>query len=256
MNCAGISPRGTVESTDEALWDRTLAVNLKGAWLGIKAALPCLRQAAGPIINIGSTRATRPMPGLFSYVVSKAGLWGLTQQVAVEYLDRGGELQHDRARLGRHAQRALDPGPVRPSGFPRGDPQPDHARGDRRGRRLPGVPRRRARSTASSSTWTPASTSPTMPGWSTCPIAAGRPLNNASKNPDRLGPVRSPDRPTTAGWSDDHERIHLLPQHQHDPADAAPGPRSRSRARPATRRSSPGTTRSRPISSRAAVLPS
>jgi 3-oxoacyl-[acyl-carrier protein] reductase len=89
VNCAGISPRGTVETTGEALWDKTLAVNLKGAWLGIKAAIPQLRQCRGTIINIGSTRATRPIPGLFSYVVSKAGLWGLTQQVAVEYLAEG-----------------------------------------------------------------------------------------------------------------------------------------------------------------------
>jgi 3-oxoacyl-[acyl-carrier protein] reductase len=89
VNCAGISPRGTVESTDEALWDLTLSINLKGAWLGIKTAMPQLRARRGTIINIGSTRATRPMPGLFSYVVSKAGLWAMTQQVAAELLNDG-----------------------------------------------------------------------------------------------------------------------------------------------------------------------
>ena len=48
-----------------------------------------MRSRRGTIVNIGSVRATRPMPGLFSYVVSKAGLWGLTQQVAVECLNDG-----------------------------------------------------------------------------------------------------------------------------------------------------------------------
>jgi 3-oxoacyl-[acyl-carrier protein] reductase len=89
VNNAGLSSRGTVDTTDEALWDLTLNVNLKGPWLGIKTALPLLRKRQGTVVNIGSTRATRPMPGLFPYVISKAGLWGLTRQVANECLLEG-----------------------------------------------------------------------------------------------------------------------------------------------------------------------
>ncbi len=89
VNNAGISPRGTAESTDEALWDRTMSINLKGPWLGIKAAMPWLRETKGAIVNVGSTRATRPRKGMVAYGASKAGLLGLTRQVAVDGLDDG-----------------------------------------------------------------------------------------------------------------------------------------------------------------------
>ena len=65
VNNAGISPRGTVETTDEALWDRTLAINLKGAWLGIKAAMPTCA-SAGARLSTSVPRGPRgPCRGCF-----------------------------------------------------------------------------------------------------------------------------------------------------------------------------------------------
>lgn len=90
VNNAGISPRSTAELTDEDLWEQCLGVNLKGSWLGIRAVLPSMRaRKFGRIVNIGSTRGSRPLRGLFAYGVSKAGLLGMTQQVAIEYVGDG-----------------------------------------------------------------------------------------------------------------------------------------------------------------------
>lgn len=89
VNNAGISPRGDVETTDEALWDLTLGINAKGAFLGARACWGELCKSRGLIVNIGSTRATRPMRGMLSYGTSKAALWGLTRQLAVEGLEHG-----------------------------------------------------------------------------------------------------------------------------------------------------------------------
>jgi NAD(P)-dependent dehydrogenase (short-subunit alcohol dehydrogenase family) len=87
VNNAGVSPRGTAESTDEDLWDATMAVNVKGAWLGIKTALPMLKRTKGTVVNVGSNLATRPARGMCVYCSSKAALYGLTRQIALEYID-------------------------------------------------------------------------------------------------------------------------------------------------------------------------
>src|SRR5216117_2977010 len=56
VNNAGILLRAKIEDTSEADWDRIMAVNVKGVFLGTKCAIPSMRQAGGgSIVNISST---------------------------------------------------------------------------------------------------------------------------------------------------------------------------------------------------------
>ncbi len=83
VNNAGIFPRATLEETTEELWDRIMAVNLKGAFFCCKHAVPALRRAGGgSIVNIGSANAYVGLPNLFAYSVSKGGLITLTRNLA------------------------------------------------------------------------------------------------------------------------------------------------------------------------------
>lgn len=85
VNNAGISDpeSGPVEELDRADWDRWLAVNLTGAFLLAKHALPALREAGGAIVNVASTRAHQSEPDTEAYAASKGGLVALTHALAV-----------------------------------------------------------------------------------------------------------------------------------------------------------------------------
>ena len=82
-----LTPAPFVQTTPEA-WDHTLAVNLTGAFLCCRAAFAAMRDAReGRIVNIGSLSgvyATEKFPGLSAYNVSKYGVIGLTEAIAVE----------------------------------------------------------------------------------------------------------------------------------------------------------------------------
>ncbi len=88
VNNAGVSLRGVnLEQTTRADWDRILAVNLTGCFLGIRAAAPLMREAGGgAIVNIGSTAGIN---GHFAaaYSAAKWGLRGLTKAAALEYAE-------------------------------------------------------------------------------------------------------------------------------------------------------------------------
>jgi NAD(P)-dependent dehydrogenase (short-subunit alcohol dehydrogenase family) len=87
-----LTPARFTETTTE-LWERTLAVNLTGAFLCCRAAFAAMRDAGGGrIVNIASLSgvyATEKFPGLAAYNVSKYGVVGLTEAIAVEGKEHG-----------------------------------------------------------------------------------------------------------------------------------------------------------------------
>jgi NAD(P)-dependent dehydrogenase (short-subunit alcohol dehydrogenase family) len=76
------------EDTTSEIWEQTLAVNLTGSFLCCRAAFGAMRAAGGGrIVNIASLSgvyATEKFPGLAAYNVSKYGVIGLTEALAVE----------------------------------------------------------------------------------------------------------------------------------------------------------------------------
>ena len=90
VNSAGIYVFKNATTLEEADWDKSLGVDLKGAWLCAKHALPMIiSSGGGSIINIASTHAVRAQGNAFPYGVAKGGLLSLTQNLAVDFGRQG-----------------------------------------------------------------------------------------------------------------------------------------------------------------------
>ncbi|HXW79761.1 MAG TPA: SDR family oxidoreductase, partial [Acidimicrobiales bacterium] len=90
VNCAGVLTNGTVTETTEDEWDRTIAVNLRGAWLTSKALIPLIASSGGgAVISVAAGAGLRPLPGLAAYAASKAALISLARSIAIEYASAG-----------------------------------------------------------------------------------------------------------------------------------------------------------------------
>jgi NAD(P)-dependent dehydrogenase (short-subunit alcohol dehydrogenase family) len=91
FNNAGIP--GTVAPTaewSEEIWDRVVAINLKGVWLCMKYEIPeMLKIGKGAIVNMSSISGLVGCPGLTGYTATKHGVLGLTKSVALEYAKAG-----------------------------------------------------------------------------------------------------------------------------------------------------------------------
>lgn len=86
VNNAGWYPRATLEETSSDLWDRILALNLRGAFFCCKYAVPRMREVGGgSIINIGSLNGIQGHANLVAYASAKGGLLALTRTLAGAY---------------------------------------------------------------------------------------------------------------------------------------------------------------------------
>jgi NAD(P)-dependent dehydrogenase (short-subunit alcohol dehydrogenase family) len=91
VNNAVVRGGASLVDTDEAEWDRVTDVNLKGAYLCLRAAVrqmlkqEVVNEVRGRIVNITSQHGMIAAPGDFAYGVSKAGMVYMTKQVASDY---------------------------------------------------------------------------------------------------------------------------------------------------------------------------
>jgi NAD(P)-dependent dehydrogenase (short-subunit alcohol dehydrogenase family) len=89
-NNAGIGVQGRIVDMSEEDFDRCVAINLKGVWLGLKHELPrMLAAGGGAIVNTASLAGLIGLPQGGAYSASKHGVVGITKTAAVEYAQRG-----------------------------------------------------------------------------------------------------------------------------------------------------------------------
>jgi len=83
-------PEQKCTEIETELWDRVMAVNLRGPFLMVKHVVPhMIRQGYGKIINIGSGTAFRGIPWFLHYVTSKGGITAMTRALSRELGDHG-----------------------------------------------------------------------------------------------------------------------------------------------------------------------
>ncbi len=100
-NIAGIGTTQFDLDVTEEEWSRVIGVNLSGTFFMCQAALPHLLETEGAIVNTSSTAGTDGTPWCAPYAASKAGVIGLTKELATSYGKQGVRVN------------CIAPGPVR-----------------------------------------------------------------------------------------------------------------------------------------------
>lgn len=85
INVAGIATAEPAHSMTDEQWENALSINLTAGFRLARAALADLRDTAGSIVNTASTLGLLGAPMNAGYAATKAGLMGLTRQMAADY---------------------------------------------------------------------------------------------------------------------------------------------------------------------------
>jgi len=86
VNNAGILRYAAVTELSEEDWDAVMNINVKGAFLCAKHAIPhIMKKGAGTVINMSSAQAFIVQENVSAYCTSKTALLGLTRSIAVDY---------------------------------------------------------------------------------------------------------------------------------------------------------------------------
>lgn len=88
VNNAAVLSMLPVGATSDAVWDRTLAVNLTAPFLLLRAVAPRLAERGGAIVNVSSRAGVEGFADESAYCAAKFGLEGLTRAVALEWQGR------------------------------------------------------------------------------------------------------------------------------------------------------------------------
>lgn len=86
FNNAGIVTKGTAETTSEAVWNETIAVNITAVWRMSKLVIPVMKaQGGGVIVNNGSDWSVVGGANAFPYVMSKGAVGMMTKAMALDH---------------------------------------------------------------------------------------------------------------------------------------------------------------------------
>jgi NAD(P)-dependent dehydrogenase (short-subunit alcohol dehydrogenase family) len=90
FNNAGVTVWGGLEETDIELWNRMIAINLTGQFLGCKTVVPgMLAKGKGAIVNMASVNGIRGNTKLIGYSAAKGGIVAMTRSLALDYATKG-----------------------------------------------------------------------------------------------------------------------------------------------------------------------